>query len=152
MPSRSMVSDRSDDNEDHDAPSRERQEQVDTYSSTTPTSPLLNFRKLRHHRTHTSDSHLSQHDPTERSGLLGNHYGSRSYTSMPGSVPDTPRPQTNRLNSGNPIRNERLRSSRAPSFSGRSGRTFSQRLVQALGSERRAALGEHTTPFLLSND
>jgi chloride channel 3/4/5 len=138
MAPKSMVSDQSDDDGTH------QHEQRDTYSSTTPTSPVLNFRRLKHSRA--SDTQLPQLDPTERSSLLGNTYGSRSYTSMPASIPGTPRPHTNRNNSQNAGRSERLRS-RAPSFS---GRTFSQRLVHALGSERRTNLGKSSATTLLS--
>ncbi|KAF2751233.1 hypothetical protein M011DRAFT_463966 [Sporormia fimetaria CBS 119925] len=130
-----MASFRSEDDDDRNYSSQAQQEQADTYSSTTPTSPTLNFRRLRPQRA--SDSNLHEHAPTERSSLLGNPYGNQSYTSMAASsMPGTPRPRTARYNSHN-AKSERLRRSRAPSFS---GRTFSQRLVQALGSERRAAM------------
>jgi chloride channel 3/4/5 len=128
MAPKSMVSDDSDDGS-------HRREQRDAYSSTTPTSPVQKFRKLKPSRA--SDTQLPRLDPTERSSLLGNAYHSRSYTSMPPSIPGTPRPHINRNHSRNPARSERIHS-RAPSFS---GRTFSQRLVQALGSERRTGHG-----------
>jgi chloride channel 3/4/5 len=116
---------------------QEQQEQHDTYSSVTPTSPTLTFRRLRHnHPSTTNLSRLSMQDANEHSSLLGNAHGSRSYMSMPATAPGTPRPQSfNRHNSQLAMRNERLRS-RAGSFS----RTFSQRLVTALGVERRAAM------------
>ncbi|KAF2180807.1 hypothetical protein K469DRAFT_591628 [Zopfia rhizophila CBS 207.26] len=120
-----------------DTASLEQQEQHDTYSSTTPTSPTTTFRKLRQNRA--SDVDLSRHAPTERSSLLGNLHGpSRSYASMPGTTPGTPRPYYVRHNSQNPTSNARLRHSRTGSFS----RSFSERLVNALGVERRAALAE----------
>jgi chloride channel 3/4/5 len=120
------------------AESLEQQEERDTYSSTTPTSPTTTFRRQKLNRA--SENDLSQHAPTERTSLLGNTQGSRSYMSLPATTPGTPRPQLHgpRRSSQNPTRNERLRHSRAGSIS----RTFSQRLVNALGSaERRAALG-----------
>ncbi|KAF2205262.1 voltage-gated protein/chloride channel-like protein [Delitschia confertaspora ATCC 74209] len=112
----------------------EQQEQQDTISSTTPTSPVT-FRKMK--RARNSDMDLQRHTVTERSSLLGNHHGTfRSYTSMPASMPGTPRPYSVRHNSGHNLSNARLRHSRAGSFS----RSFSNLLVNALGSERRAAL------------
>lgn len=135
---KSMASSQSVDDESRDAQSLEHGEQNDTYSSVTPTSPALTFRRFRNHRASENDLSQSQYDPTERSSLLGNAYGSRSYTSMPGTRPGTPPAHVNRHNSQQLGRPGRLRHSRAPSFS---GRTFSQRLVHALGSERRAALG-----------
>lgn len=139
MAPKSTVSDQSDDD------GTRYPEQRDTYSSTTPTSPVLNFRRLKHSRA--SDTHLPQLDPTERSSLLGNTYGSCSYTSIPASIQGTPRPHTNRNNSQNAVRSERLRSSRPPSFT---GRTFSQRLVHALGSERRTNIGKRGATTLFS--
>jgi chloride channel 3/4/5 len=138
MASKSTASFHTDDGDDS-----YHQEHADTYSSTTPTSPTLNFRRLRP-RT-ASDTHLNRHDPTERSSLLGNAYGSRSYTSIPGTGTATPRPHFSRHQSQLTARSERRRS-RAPSFSGRSGRTFSQRLVHALGAERRGGLGRPFPP------
>ncbi|KAF2465812.1 voltage-gated protein/chloride channel-like protein [Lindgomyces ingoldianus] len=108
--------------------SLEQHEQHDTYGSATPTSPTMTFRRLRQHRV--SEVDLSRHTPTERSSLLGHQHGSRSYTSMPATSPGTPRPYSVRVNSQNPISNARLRHSRTGSFS----RSFSQRLVNALGS------------------
>lgn len=123
------------DDGDYDTTSLEQREQDDTVSSATPTSPTLTFRKAKLNRP--SDIDLSRHAPTERSSLLGHTHGSRSYMSMPASMPGTPRPPYNRHSSQNRTRNERLRHSRTGSFS----HNFSQRLVNALGSERRAALG-----------
>ena len=122
--------------DEDDAASIEQREEDDTVASATPTSPTTTFRKLRRNRT--SDLDLPTRANTERSSLLGHHHGpSRSYSSMPASIPGTPRPYSVRHNSGNPVSNTRLRHSRAGSFS----QSFSQRLVNALGSERRAALG-----------
>ncbi|OCK78433.1 hypothetical protein K432DRAFT_406467 [Lepidopterella palustris CBS 459.81] len=102
----------------------------DTYDSATPTSPTAS----RKFRPRGSEADLHGNPPTERSSLLGNNYGTaRSYTSMPSSMPGTPRPPNNRHNSYNPTTSLRLRHhSRAGSFS--------MRLVNALGSERRQAL------------
>lgn len=111
-----------------DAGSVEHQERGDTYSSTTPTSPTATFHRLR--RTRPSDVDLAVH-ATERSSLLGNTHGlQRSYRSVPGTTPGTPRPYAVRHNS------QRLRHhSRNGSFS----HSFSHRLVSAL-SDRRVAL------------
>ncbi|KAF2875373.1 voltage-gated protein/chloride channel-like protein [Massariosphaeria phaeospora] len=104
-------------------------ERTDTYSSTTPTSPNLNFRRLRQARA--SEADLTRlHGATERSSLLGAGPRTRSYQSVPATAPGTPgRPHTVRHAS-----NARLRHSRAGSVS----RTFSQRLVNALGDGRQA--------------
>ncbi|ORY02561.1 voltage-gated protein/chloride channel-like protein [Clohesyomyces aquaticus] len=120
--------------------SLEQDERVDTYGSATPTSPTMTFRRLRQHRV--SEMDLQAHAPTERSSLLGHQHGSRSYTSMPATTPGTPRPFSIRQNSHNPIGSTRLRHhSRQGSFS----RSFSQRLVHALGAgtgpERRGTQG-----------
>jgi chloride channel 3/4/5 len=110
-------------------------ERHDTISSTTPTSPTATFRPLR--QLHNSDHDLarSRDNINERSSLLG-HTNSRSYLSLPGTSPATPRPGTRRHNSQLHT-NSRMRTSRAGSFS----HSFSQRLVNALG-ERRVALEE----------
>lgn len=104
----------------------EQQERSDTISSTTPTSPMLTFRSLRQNRA--SENDLARHNATERSSLLGNAQNSRSYASIPATVPGTPRPHTVRHNSQLHT-GQRMRHSRAGSIS----RTFSQRLVDALG-------------------
>jgi chloride channel 3/4/5 len=108
-------------------------EQHDTYSSTTPTSPTTS-RRLRPNRT--SDLDLRGRFPTEQSSLLGYSHGPfRSYTSLSSSVPGTPRHYLARHNSQNPTASTRLRHHSRVS-------SFSMRLVNALGSERRQALGK----------
>ncbi|KAF2105939.1 chloride channel [Lophiotrema nucula] len=121
-----------DEDDDDYAVSIADHEQEDTYSSTTPTSPTI-FRRPK--QTHASDDDLSRHASNERSSLLGNPHGTaRSYKSMPGTTPGTPRPRTARHNSQLQLSTVRLRHSRAGSFS----RNFSQRLVSALGDRRQA--------------
>ena len=124
------------DDDDFDAASLEEREQHDTYSSTTPTSPVA-ARRLK-------SRHPSDPDLTERSSLLGNIHGARSYRSVPASVPGTPRPHLGgqRHSSQTPFRSERLRHSRAGSIS----HNFSGHLVNALTSDRRGGLGK---PFFL---
>jgi chloride channel 3/4/5 len=124
------------DDESDDAGYFERGEQTDTFSDTTPTSPTATFRR-QFRLNRTSDTDLSRHAPTERSSLLGHRHGSQSYMSVPATMPGTPggKPPGNRHHSRNHTQNERLRHSRTGSFS----RSFSQRLVNALGSERRVA-------------
>ncbi|KAF2270012.1 voltage-gated protein/chloride channel-like protein [Lojkania enalia] len=117
----------------------EHQEQNDTFSTTTPTSPTNTFRRPR--RTHASDNDLSRYTATERSSLLGNPQGpARSYRSVPATTPGTPRPHSVRHNSQIYTSNVRLRHSRAGSFN----RSFSQRLVNALssGADRRERLAD----------
>ncbi|KAF2803648.1 uncharacterized protein BDZ99DRAFT_427109 [Mytilinidion resinicola] len=100
-------------------------ERQDTISSTTPTSPTIS-RRFRSSRP--SELDLRSNTPNERSALLGNSQTlSRSYASMPASMPGTPRPPN--------IRHASMRL-RQHSRSG----SFSTRLVNALGSERREAL------------
>lgn len=111
----------------------EQRERGDTFSSTTPTSPVT----YRQRQVRGSDTDLTRSGLSERSALLGHTHGSRSYMSVPGSMPGTPRPGTKRHNSGLPT-GTRMKS-RAGSFS----HSFSQRLVNALG-ERRAGLDEST--------
>lgn len=113
----------------------EQRERDDTFSSTTPTSPVATHRSLRQMRG--SETDLNRSGLSERSALLGHTHGSRSYMSVPASMPGTPRPGTHRQNS-QLLTGTRLKS-RAGSFS----HSFSQRLVNALG-ERRAGLDEST--------
>ncbi|KAF1995478.1 voltage-gated protein/chloride channel-like protein [Amniculicola lignicola CBS 123094] len=121
---------------DYDADYDETQEeQADTYDSATPPSPST-VRKFKQPRP--SEIDLSAHNVHERSSLLGHAFGTaRSYTSLPPTTPGTPggRPfgvrHNSQLHTGH-----RLRHSRAGSFS----RNFSQRLVTALGAERRVEL------------
>lgn len=116
-----------DDQETPDDAYLERQERSDTISSTTPTSPTATFRPLRPNRA--SDNDLTHHNVTERSSLLGNTHNSRSYASVPATVPGTPRPYGVRHNS-QLLTNTRMRHhSRQGSFN----HNFSQRLVDALG-------------------
>ncbi|KAF1961870.1 voltage-gated protein/chloride channel-like protein [Byssothecium circinans] len=116
------VDQRSDDDDDDDrydeAAYLERQERRDTVSSATPTSPTTTFRPMR--RCRASDNDLTQHGATERSSLLGDAYHSRSYASMPGTIPGTPRRHNNQM----PTSRRRRHSRRG---------SFSQRLVNALG-------------------
>jgi chloride channel 3/4/5 len=119
---------------DDDDAAAERRERDDTISDTTPTSPVL-YRSAR--QTRGSDTDLTKSGLSERSALLGHAHSSRSYMSVPASMPGTPRPGTRRHNSGLPT-GTRMKS-RAGSFS----HSFSQRLVNALG-ERRVGLDEST--------
>lgn len=119
------------DDDDADA---ERRERDDTFSDTTPTSPVA-YRSVR--QTRGSDTDLTRSGLSERSALLGHAHSSRSYMSVPASMPGTPRPGTRRHNSGLPT-GTRMKS-RAGSFS----QSFSQRLVNALG-ERRVGMDEST--------
>jgi chloride channel 3/4/5 len=105
----------------------EQRERDDTISSTTPTSPVA----YRQRPMRGSETDLTRSGLSERSGLLANAHGSRSYLSVPSSMPGTPRPGTHRHNSGLP---------KATRMKSRTG-SFSQRLVNALG-ERRAGLDE----------
>ncbi|KAG9200312.1 hypothetical protein G6514_007136 [Epicoccum nigrum] len=105
----------------------EQRERDDTISSTTPTSPVA----YRQRPMRGSDTDLTRSGLSERSGLLAHAHGSRSYLSVPSSMPGTPRPGTHRHNSGLP---------KATRMKSRTG-SFSQRLVNALG-ERRAGLDE----------
>ena len=105
----------------------EQRERDDTISSTTPTSPVA----YRQRPMRGSETDLTRSGLSERSGLLANAHGSRSYLSVPSSMPGTPRPGTHRHNSGLP---------KAVRMKSRTG-SFSQRLVNALG-ERRAGLDE----------
>lgn len=131
MRSYRSVEDYNVDGEDSDA--AEQRERADTISSTTPTSPVA----YRQRPMRGSETDLTRSGLSERSALLGHAHGSRSYMSVPASMPGTPRPGTNRHNSGLPT-GTRMKS-RAGSFS----HSFSQRLVNALG-ERRAGLDEST--------
>ena len=118
---------------DYDEDDVDPTEQHDTYSSTTPTSPTTS-RKLRPNRT--SDLNLQERFPGEQSSLLGYSHGPfRSYTSLSSSVPGTPRHYLARHNSQNPTASTRLRHHSRVS-------SFSMRLVNALGSERKQALGK----------
>ncbi|KAF3051154.1 hypothetical protein E8E11_010220 [Didymella keratinophila] len=119
---------------DDDDAAAERRERDDTISDTTPTSPVL-YRSMR--PTRGSDTDLTRSGLSERSALLGHAHSSRSYMSVPASMPGTPRPGTRRHNSGLPT-GMRMKS-RAGSFN----HSFSQRLVNALG-ERRVGLDEST--------
>ncbi|KAF2732117.1 chloride channel protein 3 [Polyplosphaeria fusca] len=112
-----------------DATPLDNEEQLDTVSSTTPTSPTLTFRRGR--KTHASDNDLTRHTVNERSSLLGHSHGAHSYRSVPATTPGTPRPHSVRHNSQLQLSSVRLRHSRAGSFS----RNFSQRLVNALGAD-----------------
>lgn len=116
-----------DDDDDDDG------ERGDTISSTTPTSPVA----YRPRQTRGSETDLTRSGLSERSALLAHAHSSRSYLSVPASMPGTPRPGTKRHNSGLPT-GTRMRT-RTGSFS----HSFSQRLVNALG-ERRAGLDEST--------
>jgi chloride channel 3/4/5 len=116
---------------DDDEDAAEQRERDDTISSTTPSSPVATYRPLRQMRN--SDTDLTRSGLSERSALLGHTHGSRSYMSVPASMPGTPRPGMKRHNSQLPT-GTRMKS-RAGSFS----HSFSQRLVTALG-ERRAGL------------
>lgn len=124
--------------DDYDADDDERIEQQegnDTYSSTTPTSPTATFRPLRRVQPSEDDLSRSREHLTERSRLLANTHGqsSRSYNSLPGTMPGTPR--LGRRHSSQLPTSSRMKPSRNGSH------TFSQRLVNALG-ERRAGLEE----------
>lgn len=119
--------------EDDDEAAAEQRERDDTISSTTPTSPITTYRSLR--QTRNSDTDLTRSGLSERSALLGHAHGSRSYMSVPASMPSTPRPGTKRHNSQLPT-GTRMKS-RAGSFN----HSFSQRLVNALG-ERRVGLDD----------
>jgi chloride channel 3/4/5 len=120
---------------DHDDDeAAERRERDDTISSATPPSPVA-YRSVR--QTRNSETDLTRSGLSERSALLGHAHGSRSYMSVPPSMPGTPRPGTKRHNSQLPT-GTRMKS-RTGSFS----HSFSQRLVNALG-ERRAGLDEST--------
>lgn len=118
----------------------EANEGRDTISSPPPSSPTATFRPLRQSRASDTDLTQSTGTITERSGLLANRHGqaARSYASLPGTSPGTPRPGFMRHNSQLPT-SSRLRHSRAGSFS--QPHSFSQRLVNALG-ERRGNLEE----------
>lgn len=120
---------------EHDDDAAEQRERDDTVSSTTPVSPIATYRPLRHMRG--SDTDLTRSGLSERSALLGHAHGSRSYMSVPASMPGTPRPGTKRHNS------QLLTGSRMKSRAGSFSHSFSQRLVNALG-ERRAGLDEST--------
>ncbi|KAL6705474.1 hypothetical protein ACN47E_006739 [Coniothyrium glycines] len=136
---KSMHSYRSvDDHDDPDGYTAEQRERDDTYSSTTPTSPTATFRPSRQMRGSDVDLSASRESITERSGLLAHPHGqsARSYKSLPGTSPGTPRLGQRRHNSQLPT-SSRMRASRAGSFS----QSFSQRLVTALG-ERRTNLDE----------
>lgn len=126
--------------DDYDAEEEqlEERERDDTVSSTTPTSPVANFRLSRPMRGSDQDLSRSRENIHERSRLLGHTYGqgSRSYTSLPPTTPGTPRPGQKRHNAQLPT-SSRMKPSRNGSFS----HSFSQRLVNALG-ERRAGLEE----------
>ncbi|PSN74006.1 hypothetical protein BS50DRAFT_627375 [Corynespora cassiicola Philippines] len=118
------------DDADDDTVSFEQRERDDTFSDTTPTSPVVTFRRMK--QTRGSEIDLRTHNANERSSLLGNVQGqSRSYMSVPASMPGTPRPHFGRHNS-HLATGTRLRHSRAGSFS----HSFSQRLVSALGERR----------------
>ncbi|KAF1972353.1 chloride channel protein 3 [Bimuria novae-zelandiae CBS 107.79] len=124
---KSMISYHSvDDHDDVGDSYLEQQERNDTISSTTPTSPTATFRQLRPNRA--SDNDLTHHNVNERSSLLGNPYHSRSYASVPGTTPGTPRPygarQHSQLNTSTRMRHSRR---------GSANQNFSQRLVNALG-------------------
>lgn len=115
-----------DDQADTDDAYLEQQERNDTISSTTPTSPTATFRPLRPNRA--SDNDLARHNNlTERSSLLANTHNARSYASVPGTTPGTPRPYGVRQHS-QLLTSTRMRHSRQGSFS----QNFSQRLVNAL--------------------
>ncbi|EUC28843.1 hypothetical protein COCVIDRAFT_19891 [Bipolaris victoriae FI3] len=116
----------------HAQGSADRGESHDTYSSTTPTSPTLTFSAMRHMRASDTDLARSRESVNERTSLLGLPHlrSSRSYKSLPGTTPGTPRPGMTRNNSQLPT-TSRIRSSRRGSLTG--GHTFSQRLVNALG-------------------
>ncbi|KAF3036827.1 hypothetical protein E8E12_006700 [Didymella heteroderae] len=118
----------------HEDADAERRERDDTISDTTPTSPVA-YRSVRQARA--SETDLTRSGLSERSALLGHAYGSRSYTSVPASIPGTPRPGTRRHNSGLPT------GIRMKSRAGSISHSFSERLVNALG-ERRVALDEST--------
>jgi chloride channel 3/4/5 len=109
----------SDDNSDH-------------YSDTTPRSPTIAFRRQRPN----SELDLSRHGTTERTGLLANAHNQQSYSSVPATMPGTPRhrPLGARHNSQLFTSNTRRHHSRTGSFS----QSFSQRLVTALGDRRQA--------------
>ncbi|EAT79648.1 chloride channel protein [Parastagonospora nodorum] len=118
----------------------ERQERNDTFSSTTPTSPVATrdgFRFPRQTRGSDQDLTRSRENLTERSRLLGPNYGqtSRSYSSLPATTPGTPKPGQKRHNVQLPT-SSRMKPSRNASST-----SFSQRLVNALG-ERRGGLEE----------
>ena len=105
----------------------------------TPISPTV-LKRLKSTRTSSLD--LRSRRPSrvnildERSSLLGHTHGpNRPYTSVPSSVPGTPRPRFPREQSG-------AASVRVPRNLNRSGSsTFSQRLVNALSSQRDAIAG-----------
>ncbi|KAF2008677.1 voltage-gated protein/chloride channel-like protein [Aaosphaeria arxii CBS 175.79] len=117
----SVISDDGDDYDDYNTTSH-------SHHNIAHTSPTSTFHRLR--PPQGSELDLSRHTVNERSGLLDNATGpARSYKSLPGTTPGTPRPYILRHHSS------RKRHSRAGSFS----HHFSQRLVSAL-SDRRAAL------------
>lgn len=120
--------------DDDDDAAAERRERDDTISDTAPTSPVL-YRSMR--QTRGSDTDLTRSGLSERSALLGHAHSSRSYMSVPASMPGTPRPGTRRHNSGLPT------GTRMKSRAGSISESFSQRLVNALG-ERRVGLDEST--------
>ncbi|KAF2027938.1 chloride channel protein 3 [Setomelanomma holmii] len=127
-----------DDDADHDA-RIEQEERDDTISDTTPSSPTTTFRRLRQRGPSDPDISRSRENTNERSRLLGYAHGQgRSYSSLPGTTPGTPRPGQKRHNAALQT-SSRMRPSRAGSFS--QPHSFSQRLVNALG-DRRAGLEE----------
>ena len=104
--------------------------------NTTPTSPILT-RSLRIRSTRASDLNLrsrisGNRDVDETSSLLANsdpHLRSYTYKSVPTSVPGTPRPFGTRNSSFRVLRNHSRHGSNRD-------RTFSTRLVNALGSHQ----------------
>ena len=117
-----------------------------------PRAPLSPTASKRPKSARTSDLDLRSRIPSrgntvdERSSLLGNNHGpNRPYTSVPSSIPGTPRPWFSRHQSG-------TASVRVPRNLTRSASLgFSQRLVNALSSQGDGAGGTNQIQRLCSH-